>query len=120
MNLTLRQRHYEKWDPTTSTCYKSFDICITSNYVWRMFDLHFNAALKVINITMAYDNDENSITVCTTPLSAERGVESPTKFSERGRGLDRISIFRGGLLGWGMNFFSGRGLHKKLTKIWNI
>ena len=65
-----------------------------------IFDvLHFNAALKVINITMAYDNDENSITVCTTPLSAGRGVEPPNKFSERGRGLEKISVFRGGLLG---------------------
>ena len=47
--------------------------------------------------------------VCT-PLSAGNGrgkVEPPTKFSKkrvRG-GVDRISIFRGGLLGEGMTFF---------------
>ena len=34
-------------------------------------------------------------------------VETPTKFSKRGEGLDRISIFRGGLLGKRKGFFSG-------------
>ena len=54
-----------------------------------------------------YVSDLSKLIVCTHPLSAGGGggggdggggVEPPIKFSKRG-GLDRISIFRGGLLG---------------------
>ena len=37
-------------------------------------------------------------TYCATPPS-DGGVETQTKFSKRGGGLDRNSTFRGGLLG---------------------
>ena len=63
--------------------------------------LDFNPALKVINITLAYEYDESNIVVYT-PLLFDWGVEPPTKFSKLGWELDMISIFRGGsLLGKG-------------------
>ena len=49
--------------------------------------------------------------MCTPPLSAKRGEgggEPLIKFSKRGEGLDRSSVFRGGLLGKrGVTFFRG-------------
>ena len=41
---------------------------------------------------------QNSVTQCS-PHSVQLIVEPPTKFSKRGRGPDRISIFRGVLPG---------------------
>ena len=53
-----------------------------------------------------------TLNIVCIPISAGNGrgkVEPPTKFSKKGwgggGGVDRISIFRGGLLGEGMTFF---------------
>ena len=50
-----------------------------------------------------------SVIIVCTPLSAGGGggVERPTKFSKRGGGLDRSSVFRGRLLGKRGWLFSG-------------
>ena len=97
------QRHPHDINPLTFELHKTlFDV------------LNFNAALKVINITLAYENDENGIIVYTPvfPLGVE--VEPLTKFLERGWRLDRISIFRGGLLGKKGWIFSG-GVTEKIN-----
>ena len=84
-----------------------------------MFDvLDFNSALKKINITLAYKNDENNIIVCTPPPPpppvSPGGVKPPTKCLKWGRGLDRTSILRGGLLGRrGWIFQGGRSFYIK-------
>ena len=73
-------------------------------------------SLSLCNNTENHDYKDHSesllnmlykILIACTPLSAgTRGVEPPTKFSKRG-GLDRTSVFRGGLLGKGRLTFSG-------------
>ena len=58
----------------------------------------------------------------TPALSAGEEVEPPTEFSKRGRGLDRTSTFRGGLLGkreWLFHGGKGEGVqfsHKNKLK----
>ena len=47
--------------------------------------------------------------VCTPPSLSAGEVAPPTQFSKRGEGIDRISVFRGWLLGkrGGGDFFQG-------------
>ena len=88
---------------------------LAKDYFWPSIDLH----LAVVSFI--------TVIVCTPPPSLFLlwGVEPHTKFSKGGRGgagVERISIFREGLLrkrGWP---FSGglQFLYKKQTKIWNI
>ena len=64
----------------------------------------------------------SSTIVCNPLFSAGGGgvgVEPPTIFSKSKGSVDRISIFRGGLLGKrGVIFFTGlQFIHKKQTKI---
>ena len=65
--------------------------------------------------------------VCTLPppppphFSAGGGVESPTKFFKKSGGLDMISIFKGGCLESGDDFFRGGGGGKGLPQaFWGL
>ena len=73
----------------------------------------------VASLYISFFKNQVKPLVCTPlPLSVGgEGVELPTNFSKRGRGLDRISIFRGGCWERGRcgDFLQGRlqFLHKK-------
>ena len=55
-----------------------------------------------------YVSDLSKLIVCTSPPLSARGFSLLPNFQKGGRGLDRISIFRGGLLGKrGVTFFRG-------------
>ena len=69
-------------------------------------------------------SDLSKLIVCTPSLSTwVRGgeVKPPTEFLKKGRGLGRISIFRGAAGKEGVTFFRGLQIsQKKLTTIQNI
>ena len=67
---------------------------------------------QLLTYTYIYPHIETHSIVGTTPpppFCRGGGVEPPTEFSKRGRGLDRTSIFRGGLLGKREWLFHGGG-----------
>ena len=65
-----------------------------------MFDvLDFNPALTVINITPAYENHENDITVFTTCPLSDGGIE-PKFFKKGGEGLTGYQFLERGCWEW--------------------